>query len=189
MFVVQTKGEILHGRASVVVNLQPPSKSVGRPRNSTHHLFPISQETDAQTTQIRPARMSYQQQALGIFVCLSCLARHIHVSTHGGISCVKLMHFNHPVDFRQPRYIASARQTEERYLKATPQVLIDILKCSASTDRHRSMGRQGFFGPGSQKRLPDSLRSSEPWDKVLLALSSLPLLVSTKISPRRYPRR
>ena len=75
------------------------------------------------------------------------------------------MHFNHPVDFRQPRYIASARQTEERYLKATPQVLIDILKCSASTDRHRSMGRQGFFGPGSQKRLPDSLRSSEPWDK------------------------
>ena len=80
MFVVQAEGGIIHGRASVVVNLQPPSKSVGRPRNSTHNLFPISQETDAQTTQIRPARMSYQQQALGIFVCLSCLARQIRVS-------------------------------------------------------------------------------------------------------------
>ena len=187
MFVVQAEGGIIHGRASVVVNLQPPSKSVGRPRNSTHHLFPISPETRKQYKSAPHACLISDRHWVSLFVFRAWPDTSVSPRRH----FLRQAHALQSSGYFLSTEMHCIRPTNKRKIPKTPttNVLIDIFKCPASTDHHRSMGRQGFFGSGSQKRLPPNRGTN-----VLLALSiALPvspaIITYNKSSPRRYLRR
>ena len=85
------------------------------------------------------------------YLCLSFVLG----PTNPCLSCTSILRL---ISVNRPRCTASTRQTNERYPKATANVPIDVFKCPASTNQHRSMGRQGFFGPNARKDSP-SLRT------------------------------
>ena len=159
-----------------VSSCQPPTSfKIGRTASKFYPSSFSNFTRDRCTNNTNPPRTHVLSATGTGYLCLSFVL--------GPISCTSILRF---ISVNRPRCTASTRQTNERYPKATANVLIDVLKCPASTDPHREVwdGKVSLDREARKDSLPPNRGTN-----VLLALSPLPLLVSTKNSPRRYPRR